>query len=126
MPEVPGLVIEDSGRGRSKSIAKRVIAQEGPCGTNVLGGSELHELAEQTLRTRERLGGGLPPDVPLCQRQENVSTHLWIISSEIEGGMRCSRPLLRGGHEEIAAAAVARTLIGGGERGLLMVGGASP
>jgi hypothetical protein len=57
MPEVPGLVIEDSGRRGAKGIAKRVIAEDSPCTANVLGGSELHELTEQALGAQERFGG---------------------------------------------------------------------
>jgi hypothetical protein len=104
MPEVPRLVIEDSGRRGAKGIAKRIITQQRACCPNVLGGPQLHELAEQALWAHERFGGRLPPDVPLRQRQENVSAHIQMISLEIEGG----RPLLRGGREQIAAAAVAQ------------------
>jgi hypothetical protein len=89
VPEVPGLVIEDSGRRAAKGIAKCVIAQEGPCGANVLGGSERHELAEQALAARERLGGGLPPDVPLGQLGEKLAAQVPIISSAIKSGRRC-------------------------------------
>ncbi|HEX8112808.1 MAG TPA: hypothetical protein VF516_33985 [Kofleriaceae bacterium] len=83
MPEVPGLVIEDSGWRRSKGIAERVVTQEGPCGTNILGGPELHELAEQALRAQERLGSRLPPDVPLRQLGEDFVVHIPILSSGI-------------------------------------------
>ena len=46
----------------------------------------MHELAKQALGAGERLGGRLPPDVPLRQCQENVSAHIQMISLEIEGG----------------------------------------
>jgi glutathione S-transferase len=104
VPEVPGLVVEGSGGCRAKGIAKRIVAQQRARRPNVLGSSELHELAEQALWAHERFDGRLPPDVPLRQRQENVSAHIQMISLEIEGG----RPLLRGGREQITDAAVAQ------------------
>ena len=57
MPEVPRLGIEDPRRGRPKCGAKRIVPKEVACRTNILGSSELHELAEQEIRPRKRLGG---------------------------------------------------------------------
>jgi hypothetical protein len=57
MPEIPGFGIEDSRRSRPECGAKRIVPEEGARHTNILGGSELHELTEQEMRSCKRLGG---------------------------------------------------------------------
>ena len=57
MPEVPGLVIEDSRRRGAQGIAECIIAEQCACRPDVIVGPELHELTEQALRLEERLGG---------------------------------------------------------------------
>ena len=82
MPEIPGLGIEDPGRSQPQRVAKGVIAEQVTDRANVLGGSELHELAEQEVRPRERLGGRQPPGIASRKLDEGVSAHE-SISSEI-------------------------------------------
>lgn len=89
MPEVPGLVIQDSRRRRGQGIAECVVTQEGSCGTDILGGPELHELAEQARGADERLGRWLPPDVSLGQLGENLVIHIPSLPSGIMAGRRC-------------------------------------
>jgi hypothetical protein len=86
MPEVPGFRVEDPRRSRPEGIAKCLIADEAASGPNILGGSELHELAEQEFWPRKRRCGRLPPDIATRKLAEEVATHIQIISSCIARG----------------------------------------
>jgi hypothetical protein len=90
VPEVPGLGIEDPGRSRSQRVTKSIIAKQVTGRANFLGGPELHELAEQEVRPRERLGDRQPPDVASGKLHEEVAAHPQIISSEIARGTTLS------------------------------------
>src|SRR5438034_866177 len=84
MPEVPGLCVKDSRRSRAQRSAKRVVAGKRAGQADVLGSSELHELAEQKVRPLERFCWRQPPDVAPGEIDEECSAHPESISAAAE------------------------------------------
>lgn len=88
MPEVPGPVVQHSGRGGPKCRAKGVVTEQLACHTHIFGRAQLHELAGEAMRLREGLLGRLPPHIPPSKIEEHAVAHEPVVPPDLSGDDR--------------------------------------